>query len=317
MHEPWPIYLLFFASAALLVLSVHRYYGRDYAAKRQVNRRLALIEQTGDERKVLAILRRERGMIAGATWHSLEWLHTLFVQSGLRFEGMYFLSAVAGLSAIVTAVISIAFGFHLINVVFALVSTVILIIMFLRFKRERRILRFSEQLPDVVDVIVRSLKAGHPLPVSLALVAREMPDPAGTEFGIASDEITYGLDSSAALQNLARRVGGSDLLFVVMSTTIQAQTGGNLSDILTRLSKLIRDRFRLRRKIHSITAEGRFSAVALTIMPVALFGLVSLISPSYYGDVWNEPVFRIAMAVAVVMLVIGNFVMRRMTKFKY
>lgn len=317
MNEPWIVYLLFFASAALMVLFAHRYYSGEYTAKQQVNHRLSLIEQTGDPMEVLAILRRERGIVPGDKWHGLEWLHTLFVQSGLRFEGIYFFSAIAGLSAIVTAVITFAFGFHLINVVVALVSTVISIIMFVRIKRERRISRFNEQLPDVVDVIVRSLRAGHPLPIGLSLVAREMPDPAGTEFGIATDEITYGLDVPTALQNLLHRAGDPDLSLVVMSATIQAQTGGNLGDILARLSKLIRERFKLRRRVHALTAEGRASAVALTVMPFVLFGVINLLSPAYYRDVWNEPAFRTAMAVSFVMLVVGNFVMRRMAKLKY
>lgn len=317
MKDPRLVYLLFFASAALMVLFAHRYYSRDYAAKRQVNHRLSLIEQAGDKKEVLAILRRERGIGTGVTLFGLKWLYTLFVQSGLRFQGMYFISAIAGLSAIVTTGTTIAVGFHPINLVVALVSTVILTIVYVRIIRERRISRFNEQLPDMVDIVVRSLKAGHPLPISLGLVAREMRDPGGTEFGIASDEITYGLDVPTALQNLARRVGDPDLVFVVMATTIQAQTGGNLSEILSRLSKLIRDRYKLRRKVHSLTAEGRASAVALTVMPFALFGLVRLIAPSYYGDVWDDPIFRMAIAVGFVLLVIGNFVMRRMVKFKY
>jgi tight adherence protein B len=317
MNEPWLVYLLFFISAALMVVFVHRYYSRDYEAKRQVNRRLSIIEQTGNQGEALAILQGERGIVAGETWAALEGLHSLLVQSGLRFEGLYFRAAVAGLFAVITAVATIAFGFHVINLVLALASTVLIVFVFVRITRERRILRFNEQLPDVVDVIVRSVRAGHPLPTSLGLVAREMPDPAGTEFGIASDEITYGLDVPAALQNMSRRVGDPDLVFLVMTVTIQVQTGGNLSEILSRLAKLIRDRFRLRRKIHSLTAEARFSALALTAMPVALFGFVYLTSPGYYGDISNEPVFRISMAIGVGMLATGNFVMRRMANFKY
>ena len=317
MTAPWLVSLLFFASAALMVGFAYRYYSQDYTAKRKVNRRLSLIEKTGDPGKALAILRSERGITSGDTWHRLEGLHTLFVQSGLRFEGIYFLSAIAGLSAAITTAITVALGFHLINPVCGLVSTGILVIMFARFIRERRVLRFAEQLPDVLDIIVRSLKAGHPLPVSLSLVARELPDPAGTEFGIASDEITYGLALPAAMQNLSLRVGDPDFAFVVIATTVQAQTGGNLSEILARLSKLIRDRFKLRRKVRALSAEGRFSAMALTLLPIVLFGVISLISPKYFGDEWDNPIFRLAMAVAGVLLLIGQFVMRRMVKFKY
>jgi tight adherence protein B len=317
MNEPWLIYLLFFVSAALMVLFAHRYYTAEYTAKRQINRRLSLIEQTGDQKEALAILRRERGIGAGDRWYEPESVRTMLVQSGLRFQGINFILSIAGLFAVVTVIMTIALGLHPINVVLALVITVTLIVLFIRYKRDRRSARFNEQLPYVVELIVRSLKAGHPLPISLSLVAREMPDPAGTEFGIASDEVTYGLDLPSALRNLLRRVGDPDLHLIVMSATIQIQTGGNLSDILTRLSTLIRDRAKLRRKVRSITAEGRASALALTILPLAIFGVLCLIAPTYYGEVWNDPITKPALAIGIVMLAIGNFIMRRMVNFKY
>jgi tight adherence protein B len=317
MTGPWLVSLLFFTAAVLVVAFIYRYYSQDYAAKRKVNRRLSLIEKIGDQKEVLTILRRERGIFAGDTSPWLEGLHTLFVQSGLRFEGIYFLFVIAGLSTIITTAITVPFGFHLINLVCGLVSSMILILVFVSIIRKRRILRFTEQLPEVLDIIVRSLKAGHPLPVSLALVAREMPDPSGTEFGIASDEVTYGLALPAAMQNLSVRVGDPDLMFLVMATSVQLQTGGNLSEILARLSKLIRDRFKLRRKIRALSSEGRYSAVALTVLPILLFSIISLTSPTYFGDVWDNLIFRIAMASAGVMLLIGYFVMARMVNFKY
>jgi tight adherence protein B len=309
--------LLFFASAALMVAFAYRYYRQDYTAKRKINRRLSLIEKIGDQREVLAILRREHGVATGDNGHWLKGLHTIFIQSGLHFGGTYFRLAIASVSTIITTAITIAFGFHLINLVFGLGGTVILVIMFVRRTRDRRMLRFSEQLPEVLDIIVRSLRAGHPLPVSMSLVAREMPDPAGSEFGIASDEVTYGLALPVAMQNLSLRVGDPDLMFVVMSTSVQAQTGGNLTEILARLSKLIRDRFKLRRKVRALTAEGRFSALSLTVLPILLFGVVNLMSPKYYGDVWGNQGFQASMAVAGVLLLVGNFVMWRMVKFKY
>lgn len=317
MTGPWLVSLLFFAAAALVVAFMYRYYSQDYTAKRKVNRRLSLIEKIGDPEEVLTILRRERGIFAGDTRPWLEGLQTLFVQSGVRFEGIYFLSVIAGLSTVITTAITIAFGFHLINLVFGLMSSIILVLVSVWIIRNRRILRFTEQLPEVLDIIVRSLKAGHPLPISLALVAREMPDPAGTEFGIASDEVTYGLALAAAMQNLSLRVGDPDSMFVVMATSVQLQTGGNLSEILGRLSKLIRDRFKLRRKVRALSSEGRYSAVALTVLPIVLFGVISLTAPTYFGDVWDNLTFRIAMAAAGVMLLIGYFVMVRMVNFKF
>jgi tight adherence protein B len=308
---------MFFVAAALVVVFMYRYYSQDYTAKRKVNRRLSLIEKTGDAKEVLTILRRERGIFAGNTRLWLEGLQTLFVQSGLRFKEIYFLLVIAGLSAVITTAITIAFGFHLINFVSGLVSSMILVLVSVWRIRNRRILRFTEQLPEVLDIIVRSLKAGHPLPISLALVASEMPDPAGTEFGIASDEVTYGLALPAAMQNLSLRVGDPDSMFLVMATSVQMQTGGNLSEILGRLSKLIRDRFKLRRKIRALSSEGRYSAVALTVLPIVLFSVISLTAPTYFGAVWDNQIFRIAMVVAGMMLLIGYIVMVRMVNFKY
>jgi tight adherence protein B len=281
----------------VLPLRAHRYYSREYTAKREVNRRLSLIEKTGDQKQALAILRRERGIAAGDQWQRLEGLYRIFVQSGLRFRGMYFLSAVAGLSVVVTAAITLAFGFQPDQFLPGACD----------YRGTNHHVRSDDPRPPDSSIqraaarrrgsICRSLKAGHPLPISLSLVAREMPDPAGTEFGIASDEITYGLDLPSSLQNLSARVGDPDLMLVVMSTTIHSQTGGNLGEILARLSKLIRDRFKLRRKIHALTAEGRFSAVALTEIPFVMFGAINLFAPQYYADTWDSPVFRIAMRV--------------------
>jgi tight adherence protein B len=161
------------------------------------------------------------------------------------------------------------------------------------------------------------LRAGHPVPVALSLVGREMPDPAGTEFGVASDEVTFGLSIPNAMENLAYRAGAPDLLYLVTSISVQSESGGNLSEVLSRLSKLIRERFRMRRKVKTLTSEGRASAVILTILPIALFLLINLISPKYFGDVWNEPGFRKAAIVSGVLLVIGNYIMRQMVNFKF
>jgi tight adherence protein B len=311
----WLVPLLVFFSAALLVGFAYRYYNQEYVAKRTINRRLSLIETTRDHKEVLTILRRERGI--GNIWPWLEGLHTTFVQSGLRLEGAQFLLVIASLTGIMTTMITIAFGFSPINIALGFVTASALVIVFVRIVRARRIARFSEQLPDVLDVIVRSLRAGHPMPTSLSLVARETPDPAGTEFGIASDEVTYGLAVPAALENLSVRVGDPEFMFVVMAASVQAQTGGNMAEILGRLSKLMRDRFKLRRKVHSLSAEGRFSAVALSVMPFVLFGVVNLITPRYYGDVWDHQIFHIAMMCAGGLLLVGNVVMWRMINFKY
>ena len=135
-----------------------------------------------------------------------------------------------------------------------------------RFIRNRRKAAFSTQLPDALDVVVRSLRSGHPVPTALTLVGREMPDPIGTEFGLTTDELTYGIDLPRALQNLSARVGVPDMSLLVTAVSLQSSAGGNLGEVLENLSRILRDRFQLKRKVRSLSAEGRFSAYGLTIL---------------------------------------------------
>src|SRR5262249_27593373 len=151
--------------------------------------------------------------------------------------------------------------------------------------RARRIARFSELLPDAIDVIVRGLRVGYPLPAALELVAREMPDPIGSEFGMTADEISFGQDLRTAVENLHRRVGQDDLPFLLMAINVQSQTGGNLAEILTGLSRLLRNRGKLALKIRALSADGRMSAIVLSLVPFILFGGITLISPSYFAEV--------------------------------
>ena len=134
-------------------------------------------------------------------------------------------------------------------------------------KRRRRHAAFAARLPDAIDIIVRSLRAGHPVPVAISMVGRELPDPVGTEFGMVADEVTYGADIETALRNMMRRVGQEDLPLFVTSVGIQSSTGGNLSQILDNLSKVIRERFKMRRKIKGLSAEGRAGAMILNVTP--------------------------------------------------
>jgi tight adherence protein B len=193
----------------------------------------------------------------------------------------------------------------------------LLVFLFLRFARSRRIQRFSDQLPDALDVIVRGVRAGHPFSTALGLVAKEMPDPIGTEFGMTSDEIAFGLDVRRAVENLYRRVGQDDLLFFVVSVNVQIQTGGNLAEILLRLSRLVRNRSKVRAKIKSLTAEGRLSAIFLTLMPFILFGVLNLIAPGYYAIARGHPATMPALVLGLSLLAIGNMIMYRMVHFKF
>jgi tight adherence protein B len=152
--------------------------------------------------------------------------------------------------------------------------------------------------------------------VAINMVAREMADPIGSEFGIVTDEITYGADLETAMRNLFFRVGTDDLPLFVTAVAIQTSTGGNLGEILENLSRVIRERFKMRRKIRSLAAEGRASAMILSSLPIAMFAVINFMVPSFYASVWGEDLTKIALAAAGGWMGIGNLIMFRMVNFK-
>jgi tight adherence protein B len=198
----------------------------------------------------------------------------------------------------------------------AVLAMTLLPLLILIVRRKRRQAAFAARFPDAIDIIVRSLRAGHPVPVAISMVGRELPDPVGTEFGMVADEITYGADIETALRSMMHRVGQEDLPLFVTSVSIQSTTGGNLSQILDNLSKVIRERFKMRRKIKGLSAEGRAGAMILNVTPFAVFALVNFISPEFYGAVWDYPHTRFVLGGALFWMFVGNLIMRRMVNFK-
>ena len=175
---------------------------------------------------------------------------------------------------------------------------------------------FGAQFPDALDIIVRSLRAGHPVPVAINMVTREMADPIGTEFGIVNNEVTYGADLETAMRNLYFRIGQDDLPLFVTAVAIQTSTGGNLGEILENLSAVIRQRFKMRRKIRALASEGRASAMILSSLPILMFLVIQIITPQFYASVWNEDLTKICLAAAGAWMLIGNIIMFRMVNFR-
>jgi tight adherence protein B len=149
------------------------------------------------------------------------------------------------------------------------------------------------------------------------MVGRELSDPAGSEFGMVLDELTYGLDFETVLRNLYHRVGQEDLGLMVTAVSLQSSTGGNLTEVLGNLARVIRERFKLRRKVRALSAEGRVSAYGLSALPALLFLVLTVIAPGYYGDIWEDPMVKPMLMGAVVWAMVGMFIMYKMVNFKY
>jgi tight adherence protein B len=143
-----------------------------------------------------------------------------------------------------------------------------------------------------------------------------MPDPIGTEFGMTTDEMSFGQNIETAVNNLYRRVGQDDLHLLVIAVTVQGQTGGNLAEVLARLSTLMRERFTLKLKIRALSSEGRLSAWILSLMPFILVGVVSLMSKDYFAELTGSPLLGPTLIYSGGSLVIANIFIYRMVNFK-
>jgi len=310
-------YLLVGVSAAMIAEAGYLLFYNNASYRKNINRRLKVMDTKADRGSVLAQLRRERGLTSGGDYRlPLINLNQLVLQSGmsLGFGKLIVFAVIGGVLAFGAAMMFDHNVQHAIGA--ALFSGVVLPLLMLKIMRGRRQKKFGAQFPDAIDIIVRSLRAGHPVPVAIAMVGREIPDPVGTEFGIVTDEITYGADLETAMRNLYFRVGADDLPLFVTAVAIQGSTGGNLGEILENLSGVIRQRFKMRRKIRALAAEGRASALILSSLPIGLFLAINFMVPNFYGAIWNEDLTKIALALAGAWMGVGNFIMYRLVNFR-
>jgi tight adherence protein B len=313
--------LIVYGCAALagimLAEAVYLLYAGGKDRRRAINRRMKLQESKLTQEQVLIQLRKERGADGGPGIFSLHGLRVLRMQSGLAMALPKFLLFTTGASWAATLA-AIIYGMPPLLCFAAAPALMILTpVVVLRHLRKRRHKRFGIQLPEALELITRSLKAGHPVPVAISMVAREMPDPIGTEFGVIADEVTYGSDLVSALHSMFERVGHEDLPLFVTAVSIQATTGGNLREILDGLSRVIRERGKLRRKVRAISTEGRISAYILSAVPVMLMSGLMVLMPQFYGGVWDKPMTWYLLGAAGGWLLIGNAMMFKMANFRF
>ena len=310
------IYGLVFACAFLLMQLIIG-AGRQGARQiRRANIRLKLMERRDNQLEAMQALRKSRGLDEKARMSKLlRWLNTLVIHSGLRI-GAYGLYVAMSVSAFGAGVLAFAFTHSMTFFGPGFISGFLLPIPVVMLIAARRRKKATSQLPDALDVIVRSLRAGHPVPVAIDLVAREMPDPIGSEFGLASDEITYGTDLGVAVQRMADRIGHVDFDMLAATVRLQARTGGNLAELLANNSAMVRERQKMRLKIKAASSEGRMSALILNIVPILLFAAVNFLSPNFYGAVWDNPLIKKGLWGAAIWMIIGNLIIRKMINFR-
>ena len=212
--------------------------------------------------------------------------------------------------------VGVSFGRLLMVGTFATAIGAVLPLMLLQFKANSTRKKMQDQFPVALDVFVRGLRAGHPIAAALDLLTVEMPDPIGSQFGVVVDEVTYGAELRDALQAMADRWDLDDMRMFVVSLSVQAETGGNLAEILDNLSKVIRERQSMYLKVRALSSEGRMTAIMLTILPIFAFSFLFIMNPGFYLDVADDPAFVPGFVVLILMYVIGFYIIRRMIDLK-
>lgn len=316
------LYFIYMLAAASVILAGEAFY-LSLASRRSrlvaMNHRLRRLADDAPAEQTLQGLLRERGLTdSGDFIFGFVSLNRLYTQSGITGNPMTFAASffLAGLASALLLWFLLHVAAPVAFIIFFVVGFALPLLV-LRRARNKRIQKFAKQLPDALDMIVRSLRAGHPASIAIGLVAREIADPLGTEFGIVADEITFGLSMEQAVRKLSERVGFEGLHLLTVSLSIQAKTGGNLIEILSNLSTVLRERQKLRLKIRALSAEGRASAWIISLFPLVMFGLLMIVAPSFYGRVWNSPLITPAFVVFGTWALLGDFIMYRMVNFDF
>lgn len=314
------IYVAIFGAVLLVIQGIYLLlFGNQIARTNKMNRRLEMIDQGKSKQEIIERLRKERNAHSGKS--SAMPLYGLLEANARRANiafapstlvilmfalsvfSFLMLTLFTGTALAMRITMSIAFGFG--GVFFWLSS-----------KAKKRVNLIQEQLPEAIELVVRSLRVGHPFGAAITIASEEIADPLGTELGLIADEIAYGRDAGEAIGEFGERVDLQDLRFLAVSVSIQQKSGGNLAEILEGLSKVIRARFKLFRRVKAITAEAKWSGMFLSGFPIAAMIMIQAIKPDYYDNVKGTPLYVPLAIVVCVFLLVNILYMRKMTSIK-
>ncbi len=318
--SPEPIiYAAIFVGVLLAVEGIYLVvFGSSIRLNSRVNRRLDLLERGNDREEVLETLRREREQHRNCARIPLfSIISDRAAKANIAFSPRALILVMVGLS--IAAFVGLTFGTSAslaIRAGLAPVMGVGAVYLWLNKKAKARMALIEEQLPDAVELMVRSLRVGHPFSSAVNIVAQEVADPLGSEFGIIADEAAYGMDITESLNKMAETIDLPDLRFLAVAVNIQQKSGGNLAEILEGLAKVIRARFKLFRRVKAITAEAKWSGTFLSFFPLlALIG-INLAQPNYYDKVMETSFFIPAVIGVGLFLGVNIIFMRMMVNIK-
>jgi len=316
--EPIIYGLIFFAVLALVEGLYLTVFGKSISLNAKVNRRLEMLEKGGSREQVLEQLRKEMHQHMNARGIPLYSLLAEKAQkANIAFTPNQLIMIMVLLAAVAFLGLTVGTGAALpVRALVAVAMGIGGVYVWIDKKAKKRLGLIEEQLPDAVELMVRSLRVGHPFISAINIVSKEVPDPLGSEFGIIADEAAYGRDVGEALKDLAERCDMQDLRFLAVAVTIQQQSGGNLAEVLDGLAKVIRSRFKLFRRVKAITAEAKWSGMFLSGFPIAAIVMISVLKPDYYDEVKETAAFIPAAIAVGVFLVVNVIFMRIMVNIK-
>ncbi len=312
--------LMVFAAAFLLSQGmIVPVFGERRRARQRLKKRLANLSDSSGKPTVRTLVRERYLQDLRPFERRLEslrlndWLSRAIEQSGhkiLAYRLVLLSIALAVIGAIVGWVLTSSLSTALV------VAVIAGYLPFIKIFRDRtkQLEKFDEQLPDAIDIMRRAMQAGHPFSETLNLVAEDMEDPVSREFAITFADINYGNDVRRAMLGLLQRIPTVTVMALVTAILLQKETGGNLTENLENIGKVIRARYRFQRKVRTLSAEGRASAWVLALVPLGLFGVVSVTTPSYLPILLEEPVGQKMIGWAAVLALLGILWMRRIIR---
>lgn len=331
MSAPLRLFALIAIFAAIFLVSqvLLSTLVRDRIGARAVNKRLKMIASGASREAVMATLRKNGPGYAQDlppfVRSILNRFRRMLLAAGVSLNpaqmllAMVFLILVSMVALVFVAraaQIPLSFGVMQIMVVFSGAIAALLPLFVLNFLAQRRRRKVEEQFPVALDIFVRALRSGHPIASAIQLLTTEMEDPIGSEFGLVSDEVTYGAELSDALLAMAERWNLDDMRMFVVSLQVQMETGGNLAEILENLAEVIRARASMYLKVRALSSEGRMTGWVLTAAPVFTFVMLFMTNPQFYLAVATDRLFLIGFPGLILLYFIGFFTIRRMIDLK-
>lgn len=255
----------------------------------------------------------ERFLLGISKAHRLD---KFILQAGLDWTVSKLLLTCTALAAI--GYVVMAYGLHQASFISGLTSAFLAVmpLLYVNHQRSKRLIKFEKQLPEALDLMTRALRSGHAFSSALQMVGDEMADPIAGEFRIVHDEVNFGVALQQALTNLSERIPLTDLRYFIVSVLIQRESGGNLTEVLGNLSRLIRERLKLLSKVRVLSSEGRLSAWIMGLMPFALAGAMNLVNPEFMSPLWNDPIGISIIQYMLILMFFGVLILRKIIRIR-